>query len=192
MLRYLIRHGAAENVAGRCIGHHDVPLSAEGRATIHRVVDEWRGPPPTRIITSDLTRALDSARVFADGWSIPLDTDARLRELDFGEWEGRTWDALQREDAARLSAWMQDWVHIAPPGGESFETLAARAIGCYHDLGDDTLVVAHAGSIRAILCHTNAAPLARAFDFTVDHAQLHRVTSRSPAAPPRHDRDTDA
>jgi alpha-ribazole phosphatase len=138
------------------------------------------------VITSDLARAVDSAHILAAAWHLSIDVDPRLRELNFGDWEGRAWDALEREDGARLSAWMQDWVHVAPPGGESFEALAVRAIACGTDLSDGTLVVAHAGSIRALLCHAFDVPLARAFDFTVDHARVSslHLDARLRADPP--------
>jgi broad specificity phosphatase PhoE len=138
------------------------------------------------VITSDLARAVDSTQILAAAWNLSIDVDPRLRELNFGDWEGRTWDDLQRDDGARLSAWMQDWVHVAPPGGESFEALAARTLACRTDLSDGTLVVAHAGSIRALLCHAFDLPLGRAFDFTVDHARVSslHLDARLRADPP--------
>jgi alpha-ribazole phosphatase len=170
-LLHLIRHGVADGVTGRCIGHHDVPLSAEGRAAMRRAGEQWEGPTPTRVISSDLARATASAHELAGAWGLPVEIDPRLRELHFGEWEGCTWEALERDDGARLSAWMQDWVHVAPPGGESFVDLTTRVLACADHLTPGTVVVAHAGSIRALLCHARGVPPERAFDLVVEHAR---------------------
>ena len=167
MRLYLVRHGAAVDVEGRCIGHCDVPLSAAGAESIG-CVSEWLPERPDRIISSDLARAQASAHLLAQRWNRFVAIDARLREMNFGEWEGIRWDELERRDSTRLAAWMTDWVRVRAPGGESFEDVVARS-GAWFDeaqsawLGETVVVVAHAGSIRAMLCIWLGLPLEWAF-----------------------------
>jgi broad specificity phosphatase PhoE len=99
--------------------------------------------------------------------------------MHFGEWEGRSWQELQREDADRLGRWMSDWITTRAPGGESFADLVARTSGWLEEWGASdrgaekaTVVVAHAGSIRAMLCRLLRVPLEDAFGLEVGHARV--------------------
>lgn len=163
------------------IGHTDPPLSERGRDQIEGLL-ATAGERPSRLVTSDLRRARASAEILASHWNLAPVVDARLRELDFGEWEGRTWRELEREDPDRLGRWMRDWTSTPAPGGESFAELVARVSGWLEQRDwsgggeGSTVVVAHAGSIRAILCRLLGVPLEEAFAFEVDHARVTALT----------------
>jgi alpha-ribazole phosphatase len=173
---YLVRHGAASDAAGRCIGHCDIPLTSDGAAAVDRV-GALLSRRPDRVVASDLARAAESARVLARRWNLPVAYDRRLREMHFGAWEGRPWSELERHDTVRLGAWMEDWVRVPAPDGESFEDVVARArewLGESQEAWRDeaVVVVTHAGFIRAILCLWLATPLDWAFRFRVDPASV--------------------
>jgi alpha-ribazole phosphatase len=183
---WLIRHGLASGGEGRCIGRSDLALADEGRAQIRRLVATVEGVPDA-IYSSDRARARDSAAMLASAWSRAVMADARLRELDFGVWEGRTWEELEREDGARLQQWMRDWVHERPPGGESMVDLRDRVAAWVAEVRERTpdgqvAVVAHAGSIRALLCHLLGLPSEAAFRFRITHGRLSVVTIRPQGA----------
>jgi broad specificity phosphatase PhoE len=173
----LVRHGVAEGQDGRVVGHSDPPLSEQGRKDIAALLTSGLDRPAL-LLSSDLRRASESAEILAAHWGIEVVTDARLRELHFGQWENRTWTQLEREDGARLGRWMSDWTTTRTPGGESFADLAARTTEWLAEwqnsrvTGGTTLVVAHAGSIRAILCRLLRVPLEQAFEFEVPHARV--------------------
>ena len=190
----LVRHGVAEGADGFCVGHRDLGLSARGADDIRRLAAAWQGVTarntaaigvPSRIVASDLRRAADSASVLAVPWKATVEVDPRLREMDFGEWDGHTWHALQARDGERLQAWMEDWVDTRAPGGESFADVAIRVAEWIDECRareDDqavVLAVAHAGAIRAVLCHLLRWPLDHAFQVRIDHA---RVTALSVGA----------
>jgi alpha-ribazole phosphatase len=81
----------------------------------------------------------------------PLKIDERLREMDHGEWEGRSWKEIEGTDGDRLTAWMADWIGGRPPGGESLGEIEHRVAAWLADLGPEPVVaVAHAGVIRAM------------------------------------------
>jgi len=178
---HLVRHGEAEGAAGRCVGQCDLPLAPRGRADVARLAAEWHAPP-ARIWTSDLARARASAEILAAsmGLTARVTVDARLREMSFGAWDGREWAALEREDGAALAAWMARWDEAATPDGESFGDVIARAGAWLADAVaqaraagvDRVAVVAHAGSIRALLAHTLGLPRASTFRLRLDHARV--------------------
>ena len=173
----LVRHGVAEGQEGRVIGHSDPALSSQGRAEIEALLSTV-DQPPVRLVSSDLRRARESAATLATRWGMEVLTDTRLRELHFGEWEGRTWQDLEREDGDRLETWMRDWIGTPVPGGESFADLVERVSHWLADFQGDgqavgtTIVVAHAGSIRAILCRLLSTPFEEAFGFEVGYGKV--------------------
>ena len=176
MILYLVRHGAAEGCDGRCVGRTDAALSPAGAASVHALAGGWTSAPG-RVIASPLARARASADVLANAWSLPVEFEPRLAEMDFGEWDGRTWNEIETADGGRLAAWMSEWVAVRAPGGESFGDVAARVSAWAGELPREgsTLVVAHAGSIRALLCTLLQLPLEAAFRLRVDHARVSAV-----------------
>ena len=176
----LIRHGLPEGHAGRCVGHFDTTLAEDGARAIAELVDLWisnGGVRPSRIVSSDLRRASDSARIIADAWGVPLVIDAELREMHFGEWEGRTWDEIAHTDGERLRYWTDNWTRAAPPGGESLDLFARRvASGLVHVR--DSVVVSHAGWIRVAVSILLGEDLAATFDRSIDYAHAAIVESQ--------------
>ena len=178
MKLHLVRHGPALDADGRAMGHTDAPLSPEGIEQVARLVTAWPRTP-SRIWSSDLRRARETAERIGQRWDVAPAIDARLREMNFGEWDGRFWNALEREDPDRLKHWMESWVTERVPGGESFTLLSERVrdwyARCLADPAEEIVVVAHAGSIRALLCNLLEVPLSKAVEFPVDRLRISTV-----------------
>jgi broad specificity phosphatase PhoE len=104
--------------------------------------------------------------------------DNRLRELDFGDWEGLTWKDVHQHHETEMQAWGLDWVNRAPPNGETFAAQQRRCVAWLNDMLTNkadkrrVVVASHAGSIRALLCHCLDWPLSRAMSFNVDPATV--------------------
>lgn len=186
---YLIRHGVADGVEGRCIGHTDVLLSNDGRAQCLTLARAWHPPAGSVLWCSDLARARESAQVMAGSWALTSGApriEAALRECAFGEWEGRTWADIESADGARLDAWMRDWTTVAPPGGESLPLFVDRVSGVLAHLarseGTHHIVVSHAGVLRAMLCEIIGAPQSAAFQWAMPHAHVSALTVVPPAS----------
>jgi broad specificity phosphatase PhoE len=181
----LVRHGDVEAAPGLCLGQTDAPLSAAGFGAMQQLAATWTGRAPRFLFTSDLKRAQQAAAVFAARFAIEPLIDARLREVDLGQWDGKRWEEVMGSDAARYEHWANNWVIQEAPGGESFADVIRRTGAWLSSLlastGHDDLVlaVAHAGSIRALLCHALGLPPARAFALTIDHAHSARVRTRN-------------
>ena len=106
-------------------------------------------PPADRLVTSPLRRCRRLAEWIGAAQALTPIIDARLREMDFGAWEGMAWDAIPR---AELDAWAADFFHARPHGGESVHMLRERteaALADYRRSGVSHIVVTHAGVIRA-------------------------------------------
>lgn len=173
----LIRHGEPVGHEGRCIGHTDTALSSGGVREIESLGLNAR-VAPKRVVTSDLRRATDSGLTLARMWAAPCQSDARLRELSFGDWDGRRWDEIRAIDREALDRWGTDWVRIAPPGGESGEMLARRARAALDDAiatavrdGSTIAIVSHAGWIRVAATILLGEPLEAAFDRSIGYAR---------------------
>jgi len=141
---WLVRHGATDwSPAGRLCGSTDVPLSPEGRAQAGPIRRRLAGNSFDGVWTSDLARAKEFARL-AVGQATP---DRRLRELDFGELEGKRWedvDPMSRQALVRFEGFVA-------PGGESVAQLEERVGGFLAELEPgDHLVVTHGGVIRLL------------------------------------------
>lgn len=180
----LVRHGGADAPAGICVGRSDVPLAVAGFTAMQRLAAGWTAPPPRFLFSSDLKRAQQSAQVLAARFALEPLADARLREADFGEWEGRRWETVIAQDAERYRHWAENWVIQPAPGGESFADVVRRTGAWLSALlastreGDCVLAVAHQGSIRALLCHALGLPPARAPALRVDPAHAVRIACR--------------
>jgi len=148
-----LRHGEVAGAAHVYRGRSDAPLTPRGREQMHAalaVLPEWGA-----IVSSPAQRCLDFAREAAVARALDCSVDADWQELDFGAWEGlRPLDAAAR-DAAAHAAFVRDPRRCAPPGGESLDALDARVAAALARLGETarapTLVVTHAGAMRAVL-----------------------------------------
>jgi alpha-ribazole phosphatase len=159
---FRVRH-APVAVSGICYGRADVDVALDAPAASAQVLATLDHPSMiSRIVSSPSRRTRTLAEALGAGLGCPVALDGRLAELAFGEWELRSWDALQAEDGARLQAWMADWRRLAPPGGERVDELVARVASFRASLGDEPiLAVTHAGPIRALRA------LERGVDFAV-------------------------
>jgi alpha-ribazole phosphatase len=126
-----------------------------------------------QVVSSDLQRCVRAAQYLMDG---KAKVDSRLRELDFGHWENRSWDDIPRSES---DPWAADYLFAAPPGGETFQELLAR---CQAFLSEwrlqerPVLAVTHAGWIRAALVVTGSAKAEKVFAQKIPFCSITRVT----------------
>jgi alpha-ribazole phosphatase len=172
----LLRHGAtAWNEAGRYQGWGDRPLSDRGRADAARLRPRLAGERFDRVVASDLRRAVETAELALPGAAI--ERDERLREMDFGAWDGLTWDECTARDGDLVSRWAADPEAWCPPEGESvaaFASRISRAVEALPEAGR-VLWVVHAGVIHALLARWMEVPLRRTFALHVAACGLTRV-----------------
>ena len=134
---------------GRCIGQTVIETTISDIEAVQRAI-ETAPFQPDRLFSSDLPRCATLAQGLAETWSIPLNTEPQLREMNFGEWEGRSYDAIDAEDGQRWRAWCSDWRNTSPPGGESLDSFVTRIRGWLDQthIAPNDAIVTHAGVIR--------------------------------------------
>ncbi len=148
----LVRHTRPAVSGGVCYGARDVDLAATFEEEAARVVEAL--PRAERLVTSPLYRCRSLAECIGAAKNLIPAIDERLREMDFGSWEGVDWDAIPR---AEIDAWDADFLHARPHGGESVHMLRERtwaAIGDYRQSGLSHIVVTHHGVIKAALAES--------------------------------------
>lgn len=152
----LIRHGTTDwNALRRFQGQTDVPLSDDGRRQALAIATALRSERFDRIYSSDLSRAFETARILAESHNIEVIADPRLREFDFGRWEGLTWEQIVAIDG-RLGGQPPTKPKLYDPdGGESFAQVCARIRSFFDELAqqsyESVAVVTHAGPLHATL-----------------------------------------
>ena len=155
----LLRHG--ESVANRerwLAGSVETPLSERGREQARAAGRALAATPLERVLTSDLSRARDTARIALEGRAVPLSVHPELQERNLGVWRGRPISEIRAEAGDRLWSWT-----FRVEGGESCGDTAARALGFLRTVPEvrgTTLVVAHGGVIRCLLGLVEGTPYA--------------------------------
>lgn len=153
---FLIRHPSPRLAAGICYGQLDVDCENPQPIAVRL---HQRIPPETPIFSSPLKRARLLAEVLARLSGAALNVDARLSEIDFGDWEGKAWEEIDR---AALDAWASDVLNFTPPGGESVARLRDRAIEFADALATLALprvaIVSHAGVMRSLVGYWQHLP----------------------------------
>ncbi|MCY1664424.1 histidine phosphatase family protein [Rhizobium sp. SL86] len=162
MLIYMIRHGQTDwNAEGRLQGQKDIGLNDKGRAqarhngaTLRMLVGDDVGE--FAFVASPLSRTRETMQIARQEMGLePLDyqTDERLVELSFGDWEGHTLDEIRAISPERLKMRSrQKWAFI-PPGSdaESYEILSWRVGAWLQSVDRPTVCVSHGGVIRSVL-----------------------------------------
>lgn len=165
----LLRHGQTTyNATRRMQGQLDTTLSAAGRRQAAAVGAHFgrANPDITRILSSDLSRARDTAEAVGAAVGVPVEPDARLRETRLGVWQGRTHAEIDADYPGLRARWRHDptW---APPGGETRVEVAARMRAVVDELlagypdwpGNAVLLVAHGGAIAALTASLADVPV---------------------------------
>ncbi|MBF6619494.1 MAG: histidine phosphatase family protein [Patulibacter sp.] len=157
----LARHGrTAYNHEGRFQGQGPVPLDAEGRRQAAALADEIvRRGDVTRLISSPITRALETASHVAARTGLVPEIDPRWSETDCGDWQDRSFAEVLAEDADGFAAFHRLELDFAAPRGERYADQLARVRDAADDLRrqddgrDVILVVCHRNALRLLLRH---------------------------------------
>jgi broad specificity phosphatase PhoE len=160
----LVRHTAvAKAWSGRCYGRSDMGLSRAGAATMQGLAREVAALPFATIVHSGATRTRLLAERVGALTGRPVIADPRWLERDFGEWEGRRWNAIWRETGDLMDRMMTDPAGFHPGGGESGQDLTTRVRTAWDALPttSDTLVVSHGGPIAALRTLLDGGPMER-------------------------------
>lgn len=147
---YLIRHTTPHIEKGICYGQSDVPLA-------NSFENEWQAlkdklPIAADVIfSSPLSRCMVLASKLGVHYDVPVIQNDRLKELNFGDWEMKQWNNI---DQKILHEWMDNYLNVKCPGGESYQDLAERVQLFLTNLKTEghskVIIVTHHGAMKAM------------------------------------------
>ncbi|HZS41704.1 MAG TPA: histidine phosphatase family protein [Polyangia bacterium] len=155
---YFVRHGQTDySLANRFCGAVDAPLNATGLAMAEAIAARYGDEKWAAIYASPLTRARDTAAPTARAAGMQIAVEDGLREIAYGEWEGRPEAEVERDDGERFHAWAAHPARVAPPGGETAVAIAARAMAALDAIrarhaDGKVLIVSHKATLRILFC----------------------------------------
>jgi len=160
----LVRHAQPKDDAqGRCYGTLDIGLSARGQRHAQLLARTLDRVPLAAIYTSPRQRAVATASPLASMHGLTPIVDDALRELDFGDFEGQTYDEIASRHPDLYRQWMETPTLVKFPGGENYPRLRVRALAAVeairgrHD-GETVAIVSHGGVLRAMLAGCLSIP----------------------------------
>ena len=172
---FIVRHALAAVADDLRLPGPDLPLLPEGATQAGCLASRLRSLAPSAVYTSDARRARETGAIIAAACGVPHEVTAALREIDFGDWAGKTYAEIVTADPA-AEGWFADPGASAPPGGEALAVAAERVLGVLaefaHTRRDCAVIVGHAGSLRLALAAALGLPLAAYWRLRLDCASL--------------------
>ncbi|QBA22648.1 alpha-ribazole phosphatase [Chryseobacterium indologenes] len=163
---HLIRHTAVDNPENRCYGFAEMPLRKDFTEdfTMLNLDDNY-----DVIISSPSQRC----RLLADFFKLDYQTDERLREMSFGNWEMKKWTDIPEEE---INPWYKDFVSVKASDGESLLEMQNRVLSFWQELiqrkdMEKVLIITHAGVIRLIFQAVLQFPLENMFAVQIDYGR---------------------
>lgn len=177
---WLIRHGAPGGAEGLCYGRHDVALSEEGALQAKDLAERFASEPVDVIYASPLRRAMDTARILAERRRLAIETCGDFAEIDFGEFEGRSYEEIEALFPETFQLWMREPTQVRFPQGENFQDLKQRVLRALdfvlaRHAGQKIVIVSHAGVIRILLAQALRIPDTHVFRLDQEYGSLNRI-----------------
>lgn len=145
----LLRHTSSKDNETRVFSSPSTPLSALGKEQINTLLEKKY---PVKIIySSPYKRSLELAEAIAIKFDLPLIVDQRLGEIDFGEFEGKTFEQIENLYPQEVKQWMEDPWNFAYPGGEDFHNMRSRVQRFYKELNQSCLIISHQALMLSLM-----------------------------------------
>ena len=174
---YLVRHGQTIAAKDQVIGASDEPLSDHGARQAIELAKSFSFRNSITLYSSELSRAKHTASLIG-GNKTDVECSNLINEMDFGDWEKQTWDAVYNHDPDFFNHWAQNWITVPPPNGESFSDVIKRCGDWYNQTlksNNCAVVVAHGGSLRALMGILLGLPADCVFNFEFDHCHVSKI-----------------
>lgn len=168
---YLVRHTETVCEKGICYGQADVDVKEPYSDIFQEIKNQL--PTDAIVYSSPLNRCKKLAEFISDA----ILFDERLMEMNFGNWELQPWNDIP---LVEMQPWMDDFVSVQVPNGESFEQLHHRVGGFYSELlqkkENKIILICHAGTIRSFLSHHHQTNLKNAFSlYSVNYGEVFKI-----------------
>jgi alpha-ribazole phosphatase len=163
----------------RCYGRLDVAPGEDARRSADQLARSLPVPAPRVFWTSPLRRCREVAEHLAALTGAELQVDDRLAEMDFGAWEGCSWEQIEQQYSDAYRAWLAAWRELSPPGGETVSSLERRVQSWLLERAgeiESAALVGHAGVIRALCVLGGSASWDDAFGRPVPYLEWLTIT----------------
>lgn len=156
---FLARHGETDwNRDHRWQGHADTELNELGRGQARELAERLADEPIAAVYASDLSRARETAEIVARIRGLSVNIDERLREINFGDWEGLTTAEIEERFPEAAEEWRTNDGFHEFTGGETYGQMGERVVAALGEIAgahpdEHVLVVLHGGPIRGVLAH---------------------------------------
>lgn len=172
---YLVRHIEPDFEKGVCYGQLDVPIPSNYKEQHDKILVNL--PQDIHVVfSSPLTRC----KLLSEQISDKVIFDSRLKEVNFGDWEGKKWDDINQVE---LNNWMENYINVAPPNGESLTDLVNRFSGFVTNLkkqnSKKVIIVTHAGIIRSASHVFKKIPLDEIMMQKVDFGEIVKFDTKN-------------
>lgn len=169
----LIRHTTPNIKKGICYGQSDIDVADSFLDEAEKILKKTTDLDYDIVYSSPLKRCKKLARKINSS----IITDDRLKELNFGDWELKSWDDIYKED---LNNWMNNFVEVPTKNGESYIDLHKRSTDFINEISKlpykRVIIVTHAGVIRSIWSYIHNIPLKNSFELKVNYGEILTVT----------------
>jgi len=170
---YLIRHTHPDVATGVCYGQTDLGATETFKIETEAVKSNLKGIQFTHCFSSPLLRCFKLAKELS-GIKL-IQTDDRLMEMNFGDWEMMKWDDIRKKEGAE--SWFNDFLNIPCPNGESYEQMIQRIQSFIHVINvlpdnSEVLIVTHAGCIRSFLTLLKGEDPLKIFNRSIEYGEI--------------------
>jgi broad specificity phosphatase PhoE len=174
----LIRHGEVEAAYQRVFGGRiDMNLSPRGHEQAKSLASWLQRQPLNAVYASPMKRVQQTLAPFgsSNGWSGRVVVMDNLREVDFGDWTGHTWEGVKDKFGISAFQWLSELERGAIPNAENTTSYRARVEPCVREIlqkhpGENVAIYCHGGVIRMILSILLEIPLPKMAGFEIDYA----------------------
>ena len=153
----LARHGKIDGNGRRYIGATDLPISARGQTQAKALAETVLSFHPDFCFCSSMLRTRQTAEIVLRRAACGISCLPELREIDFGLWEGLTFEEIKNRYPELAAAWADKGLEFSFPGGEKIKDFWNRVRAVARQLTSGTeetvLVISHGGVIRALICY---------------------------------------
>lgn len=166
----LIRHTRVNVPKGLCYGQTEVPLADSFKKELEKILADLSGTEKFKVFSSPSKRCTALAHQISHNFII----DNRLKELNFGKWEGKNWNDIHDDYALK---WMDNYFDNPCPEGESFQNLIDRFDEFLAELNkENVLIITHGGIIRAAYFLIHTILKEELFNLDIAFGSIHRFS----------------
>ncbi|WP_298548004.1 alpha-ribazole phosphatase [uncultured Aquimarina sp.] len=169
---YLVRHTTPNIEKGICYGQSDLGITDTFESEVIKIHNQI----PVKEISKIYCSPLQRCKILAETFNIPTTFDNRLKELNFGDWELKAWNDIS---PLTLNPWMEDFVNVQVPNGESYVMLQERMLEFYNSLEhsdkESIVIVTHAGPMRALLSDIRQIELKDSFSIKINYGDVIKI-----------------